>query len=208
MKRSFDIRSSSLLLLMVTAGLYRLLNASGTISPLLNMTPVGAIALFGGHYFRDRWKAFAAPIGVLLLSDLFMNAFFYLHSWVLFYDGFLWTYGSFALMVVLGRLMERVRVRSVVTACVTAALAHWLITDLGVWLAHGTDITTGMPYSFDFAGLVKCYTLAIPYLEHMLAGNLIFGAILFGSFELLQRRLPALRLQQENDLDATIIMQE
>jgi hypothetical protein len=34
--------------------------------------------------------------------------------------------------------------------------------------------------------------MAIPYMKNMLLGNLIYGAILFGSFELAQRKYPAL----------------
>lgn len=195
MKKNLDVRTTTLLLIMITAGLYRFVNASGVASPLANFTPIGAIALFGGHYFSTKWKAFAAPIGVLMASDLFLNYFFYLHTWTLFYDGFLWTYGSFALMVVIGRTMEHVRLRSVAFAGVSAALAHWVITDLGVWLAHGTDITTGMPYTYDLDGLIKCYVLALPYMRNMLAGNLLFGGLLFGTFEWLQQRHPVLQVR-------------
>ncbi len=193
MKKTLDVRTTTLLLIMLAAGLYRMVNAAGIMSPLMNFTPIGAIALFGGHYFSSKWKALAAPIGVLMVSDLFLNYFFYLHTWTLFYDGFLWTYGSFALIVVIGRAMTTVRAGSVALSGAAAALAHWIITDLGVWLAHGTDITTGVPYTYDLNGLVKCYVLALPYLRNMAVGNFVFGALLFGTFEWLQRAHPAMR---------------
>jgi hypothetical protein len=200
MNRNLHVRTATLLLIMIAAGLFRFMLASGMMSPLMNFTPIGAIALFGGHYFSEKWKAFAVPIGILFVSDVFMNYFFFFHTWVPFYDGFLWVYGSFAVMVAMGWIMDRVTLRSVATAGVSAALAHWLITDLGVWLAHGTDITTGMPYTSDLTGLVKCYVLAIPFLQNMLAGNLLFGGLLFGGFEWLQRVNPSLRQGRHHEI--------
>ena len=51
-------------------------------------------------------------------------------------------------------------------------------------------------YSRDMAGLLKCYTLAIPFFKNMLAANLIYSAILFGVFELAKVRFKILRSPQ------------
>ena len=51
-------------------------------------------------------------------------------------------------------------------------------------------------YSRDMAGLLKCYTLAIPFFKNMLAANLIYSAILFGGFELAKVRFKILRNPQ------------
>ena len=72
---------------------------------------------------------------------------------------------------------------------------HWLVSDLGVWLGGGTDITTGLPYTRDWHGIIMCYYLALPFMKNLLIGNLIFGTIFFGVFELLQKRFPVLQLQ-------------
>jgi hypothetical protein len=84
----------------------------------------------------------------------------------------------------------------VIAGAVGAALLHWIVTDCGVWLSGGTAITTGLPYPRDWNGLVKCHILAIPFMKNMLIGNLVYSAVLFGGFEYLQKRYPALLSMQ------------
>src|SRR5690606_26146223 len=77
-------------------------------------------------------------------------------------------------------------------SAVAAALIHWLIADFGVWYGGGINLATGKPYPPTFNGLMECYMMAIPYMKNMLLGNSIYGAILFVSFELAQRKYAAL----------------
>jgi hypothetical protein len=42
-------------------------------------------------------------------------------------------------------------------------------------------------YSLDMAGLVQCYTLALPFLKYTMAGDLFWAAVLFGGAWLVQR---------------------
>lgn len=130
------------------------------------------------------------------LTDILLNRFFYFGEWVFFYDGFAWVYISFALMVLIGGLLiKKVLASSVLLAGVAGALVHWIVSDFGVWLGGGIDVTTGLPFTRDFMGYLKCLYLALPFMKNLLLGNLVFGAVLFGSFELMQRRYPKLQLQ-------------
>lgn len=181
--------------LVLLAGICRLLIDGGTLSPLSNFTPLGAMALFGGCYYRDRWKGYLLPLITLLLTDMLLNRFVFFHAWVFFYDGFVWVYGSFALMVLIGGFIKKVSIKSVVFTSVAGALIHWIVSDFGVWLGGGTDITTGLPFTRDWAGYWRCLYVAIPFMKNLLIGNLVFGALLFGSFELIQRKFPILHLQ-------------
>ncbi len=186
MKTLINPRTNVLTAMILSAGIWRLC-ISGGHSPLNNFTPIGAIAMFGGCYFKNRWKALLLPLLTLWISDLFLNYFVYYHAWRWFYDGFAYTYASFALMVVIGRFIKTVNIRSVLLAGLSSALLHWIITDFGVWL-------DGRIYPMDSAGLIACYVAALPYLQNMLIGNLVFGAIMFGTFESLQKRHPQLQL--------------
>ncbi len=194
MKQQFNPRLFVLAAIILAAGIFRLLTATETQTPLANFTPLGAMALFGGCYYQDKWKAYLLPLLTLWITDIFLNRFFYFHEWVFFYGGFAWVYGSFALMVLIGRNIRMVSFKSVLFAASAGALLHWLITDFGVWLGGGKDITTGLPYTRDWKGLMMCYYLALPFMKNMLMGNLIFSGIFFGVFELLQKRFPVLRL--------------
>ena len=158
-----------------------------------NINPVGAMALFGGAYFSQKWKAFFFPLLALFASDLILNLIFYKGEFGLMYSGWYWIYGTFALIVLIGNyLLKKVNVKNIVMASLIAALAHWLISDFGVWLGGGTDITTGKLYSADVYGLLKCYYMALPYLQNFLTGTVIFSSIMFGVFEFAKNRFPVL----------------
>lgn len=195
MKQQTNPRPFILAAIILAAGLFRLLTASGTLTPLTNFTPLGAMALFGGCYYQDKWKAYLMPLLTLWLTDIILNRFLFFHEWVFFYGGFAWVYVSFALMVLIGHYIKKVSVKSVVISAVAGAVVHWLVSDFGVWLGGGMDITTGLPYTRDWHGVMMCYYLALPFMKNLLIGNLVFGAIFFGVFELLQKRFPALQLQ-------------
>lgn len=189
-------RVSVLVLFIILAAVLRLLNTGSTLSPLANFTPIGAMALFGGTYFNTRWKGFFFPLLTLFISDVIMMKVIYPgHRNGLLYNGWYWTYGAFAVMVLMGHFIKKVSFTSVVIAAVSAALAHWMITDFGVWLGGGLDITTGRPYTRDLQGFIQCYVLAIPFMKNMLVGNLLYGSVLFGGFEYLQKRYPVLQLR-------------
>lgn len=192
-KKQINIRFIVLLIITILVGFFRVFSHKMNLGSMANFTPIGAMAIFGGSYFRDYTKAYLFPILTLFLSDIILMQVFYSeYSTGLLYSGWYWTYLAFALMVLIGRYIKKVSVKSVLISAVSAALIHWLITDLGVWLGGGTNMVTGLPYTRDINGLINCYVLAIPYIKNMLLGNLIYGAILFGSFELAQRRFPIL----------------
>lgn len=189
-------RTTVLVLFIVLTAVLRLLNTGNNLSPLANFTPIGAMALFGGAYFNERWKGYFFPLLTLFFSDVFMMKIIYSgHSNGLLYSGWYWTYGAFAVMVLIGQYIKKVSFKSVIIAAVAAALSHWVITDLGVWMGGGIDITTGKPYTSDVHGFIQCYVLAIPFMKNMLIGNLVYGSVLFGGFDFLQKRYPVLQLQ-------------
>lgn len=196
MKKTIDPRLLVLVVITMIAGVWRLFYNTTSL-PLLNFTPIGAMALFGGCYFGNKSKAYFFPLATLFLSDLVMMFTMYPeYRSGLLYEGWYIVYGTFALMVFIGNtVIKTVNVTNVVLSALVAALAHWVITDFGVWMAGGLDITTGKPYTKDWAGLARCYINALPYLRSMLAGNLIYSALFFGAFELLQKKFPVLRKQ-------------
>jgi len=58
------------------------------------------------------------------------------------------------------------------------------MTNFAVW-AFGD----GTLYAHTWAGLMACYTLAIPFLGRTLMGDLLFSALLFGLYEFSKKRL-------------------
>jgi len=77
-----------------------------------NVSPVAAMALFGGAYFVDKRLALIVPFAALLLSDLIIG----LHSSMLF------VYAGFALTVFIGmQLQKRINVTNVLFAVVASS---------------------------------------------------------------------------------------
>jgi hypothetical protein len=183
-----NIRNSVLILMIVLAAATRMLNL-GNIVSWANFTPVGAVALFGGAYFSDKWKAYFVPLAVLLVSDLLINYFQYNHAGL--YSGWLVVYISFAVMVFIGTMIKKVNVANVFLAAVVAVVAHWLLTDM----TFGSKL-----YAPGLTGYVQSLTAAIPFELKMICGNIVFCAILFGGFELAKSKYTA--LQTNNELKA------
>lgn len=194
MKQKINIRIFVLIGITFLVGIFRVLQTTGH-TPMSNFTPIGTMAMFGGAYFLQSSRAYLFPILTLFISDIvLMRTVYDGYSNGFLYEGWLWTYMAFGLMVFLGRIIiKKVSVKNVLLTGFLAGLVHFIIVDFGVWLSGGLDVTTGLPFTRDAAGLLKCYIFAIPFFKNLLIGNLFYGAILFGGYELAQLRFPVLR---------------
>jgi len=142
-----------------------------------NMTSITAIALFGGAYFSDRRLAFLVPLSALFLSDLILG--FYRHMEVV--------YVSFALIVAIGLWLQKHRtVLPIAAAALGSSLLFFVLTNFGVWVFDAL-------YPKTVEGLIACYVAAIPFFQNTLLGDLLYTAVLFGGFALLERQIPKLR---------------
>src|SRR5258706_16167765 len=167
----FRPRLVALLSIILAASLSRL------IPPPPNMASVTGVALFAGAYFTDRWLAFLVPLAALLLSDLFLG--FYSHMEV--------EYLSFALIVCIGLWLGKDRsVFRIAAAALASSVLFFLLTNFGVW-------AFGSLYPRTLDGLITCYVAAIPFFRNTFQGDILYTAILFGGFALLERRFSVLR---------------
>lgn len=155
-----------------------------------NFSPVEAMALFGGAYFAARWLSLLVPLLAMLVADLALAAVHGgLYASHLFGSGFWLIYACIIGMSVMGFVLRgRVTGTRVLGLSLLSALAFFLITNFAAWL--------GSPlYPQTMAGLGASYVAAIPFFKWSVLSTLFYAAILFGGFELLRRRAPALRPQ-------------
>jgi hypothetical protein len=139
-----------------------------------NFTPIGAMAIFAGSLFRNRWIAFLLPLTALFAGDLFVG----------FYKLMFIVYIGFALSVAIGRWLVQSRtVARIGGAVFLSALQFFVVTNFGMWAL--SDF-----YPKSSTGLAACFVNAIPYFWNTLAGDLIYAAILFGGFALAEKFLP------------------
>ncbi|MFY0599997.1 MAG: hypothetical protein JXR03_10025 [Cyclobacteriaceae bacterium] len=197
MKNQINIRFTLLLLITTLLGFWRVLTATMDHSEWTTFSPLGAMAMFGGAYFVKKRSSYLFPILILLISDIvLMQTLYAPFRSGLLYEGWYWTYGSFALMVLVGDYIKnKVSVRNFLVGCLASGLIHFVLSNLGVWLSGGTNLMTGLPYTRDLSGIMACYIAAIPYFKTLLMGNLIYGTILFGGFELAQSRFSSLKIK-------------
>lgn len=155
-----------------------------------NFSPVEAVALFGGAYFARRGWALAVPLLAMFASDLVLGLVNGGLYWNYFASaGYLLVYACIALTTVLGfGLRGKVSGGRVLGYALAGSLLFFLLTNAGVW-AFGTL------YPHTAAGLVAALVAGIPFFQWTVLGTLFYSALLFGGFELLRRRLPALRAQ-------------
>lgn len=180
----FNPRTTVLLLFIFAIALVRvILNFNYEISPLANFSCVGAMALFGGAYFDKQWKGFAFPILTLFISDFILNqTVFKSYGNGFLYSGWYWVYGAFAIMTIDGKIiLKKVTATNFIISVIVCVLIHWVVSDIGVWI--GSTL-----YAQNASGFAECLTAAIPFEWRFLAGTLIYGIILFGSFELMKRK--------------------
>jgi hypothetical protein len=153
-----------------------------------NLTAMTALALFGGAFFADKRLALVLPLAVLALTDLALGVMW---SWSSMAVGphMEVQYIAFAMIVALGFTLRRNHgvVRTGVTA-VVASMLFFVVSNLGTWAFEGL-------YPKTFAGLVECYVAAIPFWRNTLLGDLLYTALLFGGFHLLERNFTALRVE-------------
>ena len=149
-----------------------------------NFAPIGAIALFGGAHFQNRWLGFGVPFVALLIGDLSTG----LHALIPF------VYGCFALNVCLGWWSRRaVTVRRILGLSVFGSTIFFLVTNIGVWWLLGTFERTS-------AGLQQCYAAGLPLFLNTLLGDLFYTAVLFGGVAALEWRFPRILRLEANAL--------
>lgn len=180
-----------LLMILVITGLRLLVTFNSDALQFANFSSIGAVALFGGAYFKDNLKALAFPLLSLLISDFVLYTTIYKQYADILLTQELWTYLAIALMVLAGRvILKKVSIANLLLSTLTIVFIHWIVSDIGSWYRNPL-------YTQDLAGFWACLVNAIPFEVRFLEGTLIYGSILFGAFELLKAKYPVLKLQAQ-----------
>src|ERR1700744_5704217 len=129
--QKINTRNVVLVLLILAAAAMRLVSYKYP-AVLSNFTPVGAIALFGGAYFTDKWKAYLVVLISLLCSDIAIN-YLYTSKFLVWNESSTGVYIAFVLIVFVGSLIKKANLVNVSLASLASVVIHWLVTDLP-WL--------------------------------------------------------------------------
>lgn len=164
-----------------------LLALSRLLKHPFNFTPVAAMALFAGCYLKKQW-GIVLPILGMLVSDYFIG----------FYDWKLMAavYVGIGAAFYLGWFLQnKVKWYRVVLAALASSLFFFITSNFAVWFFYEW-------YPHTWAGLVNCFTLALPFFRNTFLGDLVYSGVIFGAYEL------ALRYASKRELEKTSLVEQ
>jgi len=173
--------------LITLSAIIALTALSRLLPHLPNVTPIAAMALFGGVYLRNRRVAFFLPIAAMFVSDVVLG--FTVYGTVLLKSQPV-VYLCMLMTVVIGRFVRDKRsILKIASAIFASAVMFYVVTNFAVWAFDAL-------YPKTWSGLIACYTAAIPFFRNSLIGDLAFAVALFGGSAALERSFVWLREQE------------
>ena len=143
-----------------------------------NFTPTAGVAIFAGLCFRSSIMAFLVPLAVMVVSNVGIESY---GNWGMLAV----VYVALLFPVALSRLLSRstgnrrrLRPMGMVACGVLPSIFFFIVTNFAVWI--GGDL-----YPSTWAGLVTCFTQAIPFYHYSVLGDMLFVGIALVSYELL-----------------------
>ena len=132
-----------------------------------NFAPIAAISIFGGAVLPKK-VAIWIPLVAMMASD----------AWIGFYSlmPLIWACYLFTALAS-SKYLRGANLAKGTTLTLGASVFFYMVTNFGVW-------ATGSMYTHNFAGLINCYTMAIPFFRNTLLSDLIYTGALFGVYAL------------------------
>jgi len=138
---------------------------SRLIPHLPNFSPLIAVALFSGVYFKNKFS-FLIPLSIYVVSDLILGIS----------DVAIFCWGSIVIIHFLGIfLRKRLSFGNIFLFSLLSSSLFFLITNFGVWIVGW--------YPPTLRGLLQCYLMALPFFRISLFSTLFYVGILFGGYQ-------------------------
>ena len=175
----------AIVIMIATSALYRILPGRP-----YGFAPQIAIALFGGSLFASsKQVAFLLPILSMFLSDILYQILFQFHLSPIqgFYEGQLVNYILIAGMSIFGFGLQGNQFSKYILGFLGAPTAYFILSNSLVWAAGG-----GYHHAFNFSGFIQTMVDGLPFYPYSVAGTLVFGGVLFGTFRILIPKFKAI----------------
>ena len=152
-----------------------------------HLTPIGAALLFFGA--KRPVREWIAPLALLAATDVYLTTMqYHMHVSVDHVVTWAWYLAALGIGYMLVRKVDPLRV---VGASLASAISFFLVSNFAVWVF-------GNMYAKSFAGLVQCYTMAIPFFRGTFASDLIYTPVLFSvpyALKLIERKTAEARMR-------------
>jgi hypothetical protein len=167
----------SFILLVVIAAVYRVIpGRPGGFAPQI------AMALFAGSVITDKKMSFLLPLLSMFVSDalyevLYMNGLTAIQG---FYNGQITNYLLFAGLTVIGFWVKKNNIAHIIGGSLAAATVYFIASNFLLWIGGGLGINN-LPYAKNWAGLMECFAVAVPFYLKSIYATVTFSAVLFGA---------------------------
>jgi hypothetical protein len=155
-----------------------------------NVSPMLALALFGGAYLGNRVLAFGIPLVAMFLSDLALAGRYGAESFI----DIPFTYSCYILTVIFGWWVREKQYNpgAIFAAALSSSILFFVVTNFGTWVG---GYWRQVPfYPMNLQGLTACYVAGIPFFRDLsLPGDMAFTVILFGGLWVVERTIAALQ---------------
>lgn len=128
-----------------------------------NFTPVGALIIFYGAK-KGFFSGALLGLSIMIISDTLLG---FSYASIFVYAGFI----SYALAAKFYNKRY-----GLISAPLLSSTLFFFITNFGVWL--------GPWYEHSFTGLIKCFTLAVPFYRNMILGDVIFMFLIYFGYQI------------------------
>jgi hypothetical protein len=146
---------------ILPVGLILVLSFSRLIPHPSNFTPILAVGVFAGFYFRNFILSSFIVISAMFIGDLVIG----FHSTMIF------TYSSLILAVAIGLLIKKFNFKEILFSGLSSSVVFFAVTNFGSWL-------TLEMYEKNFSGLLQSYFMGIPFFHNTLISTLIYLIVL------------------------------
>ena len=130
-----------------------------------NFTPIIAVALVSGYFFKNINLSLLILLVAMLLSDLFIG----------FYENMIFVYASLLVITfIFHKISNKINFKNLFIYGFVGSLIFFIVSNFGVW-ALGSPGVYDIAYEKSLSGLLQCYILAIPFFGNTFISTLIFA---------------------------------
>ena len=144
-----------------------------------NFTPIIAVAIMSGYFFKNINLSYIVLLISMLLVDVFIG----------FYKHMIFVYSSlFLITFIFFKISNKINAKNLFIFGFLGSIIFFLVTNFGVWASGVPSPITNLPYEKNISGLISCYILAIPFFTKTLISTIFFSYAAYLSNYLLKKR--------------------
>ena len=146
-------------------GLILILALSRLIPHPLNFTPIIAVAIMSGYFFKNVYLSFSVLIVAMLIADVFLG----------FYENMIFVYISLILIsFIFYKFSKKINFKNLFLFSFLGSVIFFVVSNFGVWVLESPSLNN-LPYEKNLSGLIECYILAIPFFHNTFLSTLVFS---------------------------------